>query len=114
MKRTTTTRTLAGAAVVGTLILTGGSLAYASGTGEDTTEERDTAITGSALDEASAAALAHTGEGTVTGTEVDDEESHYEVEVTLDNGSEVDVQLDEGFGVVGAETEGSDPQSDEQ
>jgi hypothetical protein len=36
----------------------------------------------------------------VTGTEVGDEESYYEVEVTLDDGRQVDVQLDESFAVV--------------
>jgi uncharacterized membrane protein YkoI len=66
---------------------------------------RRSAITGADLDAASAAALAHTGEGRVTETEVGDEESYYEVEVTLDDGSEVDVQLDEAFNVVGSETE---------
>ena len=29
-----------------------------------------------------------------------DEESYYEVEVTLDDGTQIDVQLDEGFAVV--------------
>ena len=58
-----------------------------------------------------------TGGGKVTGTEVDDEESYYEVEVTRDDGSQVDVQLDRGFSVVshgadsdGAEDEGSGEQ----
>lgn len=46
----------------------------------------------------------------MTGTEVGDEESYYEVEVTLDNGSEVDVQLDESFAVVGSEgDDGAEP-----
>ena len=45
----------------------------------------------------------HTGEGRVTETEVGDEESYYEVEVTLDDGSQVDVQLDRSFNVVGSE-----------
>ena len=49
---------------------------------------------GEELDRASAAALEHTGEGRVTETEKGDEESLYEVEVTLDDGSQVDVQLD--------------------
>jgi uncharacterized membrane protein YkoI len=62
-------------------------------------------ITGPALEQASAAALAHTGEGTVTDTEVGDEESYYEVEVMLDDGSQVDVQLDEQFNVVGSEAD---------
>ena len=53
------------------------------------------------------AALEHTGEGEVTETEKGDEESLYEVEVRLDDGSQVDVQLDENFEVVSA-----DPDSD--
>ena len=48
----------------------------------------------------------------MTETEVGDEEScYYEVEVTLDDGSQVDVQLDEGFNVVGDEAHG--PNEDE-
>ena len=64
-------------------------------------EEPDIPITGSALDQASEAALGVLGEGLVTETEVGDEESYYEVEVTLNNGREVDVQLDENFNFVG-------------
>ena len=71
--------------------------------GDDDAQDRP--IPASELDRAENAALAHTGEGTVTATEVDDEESKYEVEVTLDNGSQVDVQLDEDFRVVGTEGE---------
>jgi len=62
-------------------------------------------IKGSALDQASEAALDETGEGTVTETETGDEESYFEVEVTLDNGDEVDVQLNRDFDVVSSETE---------
>ena len=62
--------------------------------------EHDTPITGEALQKASAAALAQTGGGHVTGTEQGDEDSYYEVEVTLADGSQVDVQLDEQFTVV--------------
>jgi hypothetical protein len=65
----------------------------------------DTPITGPALARASAAALAATGGGRVTGTEVNDEESKYEVEVTLDDGRQVDVQLDDSFHVVGSKTD---------
>lgn len=68
-------------------------------------DDNEAPITGSALDRAKAAALDHVGEGRVTDTEVGDEESYYEVEVTLDDGSEVDVQLDEDFKVVGEEAE---------
>jgi hypothetical protein len=41
----------------------------------------------------------------VTDTEVGDEESYYEVEVTRDDGSQVDVQLDRDFNVVADEDE---------
>ena len=71
--------------------------------------DSETPITGPALEQASAAALAHTGGGTVTDTEVGDEESYYEVEVTLPDGSQIDVQLDKSFNVVGSEAdEGGD------
>jgi uncharacterized membrane protein YkoI len=63
------------------------------------------AITGDALQKASAAALASTGGGRVTETEVNDEESYYQVEVTRDDGSQVDVQLDRNFTVVGSKTD---------
>jgi uncharacterized membrane protein YkoI len=78
----------------------GGAYAWAGGGDDDATE---TPITGTDLQKASAAALAHTGGGRVTGTEVGDEESYYEVEVTLDGGGQVDVQLDKSFDVVGSE-----------
>ncbi len=72
------------------------AVAAASTKGDDT----ELPITGSALTRASEAALDHTGQGRVTDTEVGDEDSYYEVEVTLDDGREVDVQLDEAFTVV--------------
>ena len=84
----------------------GGGVAIA-GSGEDDAEGPDTPITGAALEQASAAALEHLGGGTVTETEVGDEESYYEVEVSID-GREVDVQLDEEFNVVGTEDEAED------
>ncbi len=65
----------------------------------------DQPITGPALETASDAALDHTGGGVVTETEVGDEDSYYEVEVTLDDGSQVDVQLVEDFNVVGQEAD---------
>ena len=65
-----------------------------------------TPITGDALAKASEAALEFTGGGTVTGTELGDEESLYEVEVTLADGGQTDVQLDQNFVVVGSKTDG--------
>jgi uncharacterized membrane protein YkoI len=94
-----------GAALVAVAALAGGGVAWATAGDDDATEKP---ITGAALERAKAAALAETGEGRVTGTEVGDEESYYEVEVTLDDGSQVDVQLDESFDVVGSENDGSD------
>lgn len=63
-------------------------------------DDAGTPITGTDLQHASAAALAHTGQGRVSGTEVGDEDSYYEIEVTLDDGSQIDVQLDKAFVVV--------------
>jgi hypothetical protein len=80
----------------------GAGVAAANG-GDDSEEP----ITGNELDRAVEAALEHVGGGEVTGTEVGDEESYYEVEVTLADGSQVDVQLDESFAVVGTEDDGS-------
>ena len=89
----------AGVLVVGGI---GGGVAIAS-SDDDGTQH---AITGTALDKASAAALAETGGGKVTETEVGDEESYYQVEVTLPDGSKVDVQLDRAFHVVGSKHDG--------
>ena len=90
------------ASVVAGLVVVGGAGAALAGNDDDAT---DRPIDGPALEQAKDAALAETGGGTVTETEVGDEESLYEVEVTLDNGDRVDVQLDEDFAVVGQKTE---------
>ena len=100
---------IAGAAVAA-LAAGGAAIAGATGGGDD--DATDTPIKGSALERASQAALDHTGGGTVTETEVGDEESLYEVEVTLDDGSQVDVQLDRSFKVIGDEADGADDESE--
>jgi hypothetical protein len=97
-RRTTIVIGAAAAAVVAGAVA--GGVAAAGPGGDD---GADVPITGDALSRASVAALAETGSGRVTGTEVGDEESYYEVEVTRDDGSQVDVQLDENFAVVGSE-----------
>ncbi len=97
---------IAAAAVA--VIAAGGTAAIATQQFED-----DQPITGEALQRASDAALEHLGEGEVTDTEVGDEESLYEVEVTLEDGSEVDVQLDEDFAVVGEEAEDANEEDEE-
>jgi uncharacterized membrane protein YkoI len=83
------------------LALIGAGAAVASNDDDAT----DRSIQGTELQRATDAALAQTGQGKVTGTEVDDEESYYEVEVTLDDGSQVDVQLDRAFQVVSADAD---------
>ena len=97
------------------LLVGGGALVAAAAVGTGVAvaaggDDNEAPITGADLDRASAAALEHTGGGRVTETEVGDEESYFEVEVTLDDGSQVDVQLDESFQVVSSsadeETEG--------
>nr|MDQ3643371.1 PepSY domain-containing protein [Actinomycetota bacterium] len=89
------TKILIGAAALAGAAAAGTGIAVAAG-GDDS----EPSISGPALERASAAALRHTDGGGVTDTEVGGEDSHYEVEVTLADGNEVDVQLDEGFGVV--------------
>ena len=83
--------------------LAAAGVAVAGATGDD--DATETPIQGSALERASAAALAHTGDGRVTATEVEDEEGAYEVEVTRDGGGQVDVHLNRDFEVLGAEAE---------
>jgi uncharacterized membrane protein YkoI len=72
----------------------------------------ETPITGTALTRASDAALDHTGGGRVTDTEAGDEDGAYEVEVTLPDGSQVDVHLDAGFDVLGDEAEGNESEDE--
>ena len=61
----------------------------------------DGPLTGETLERASNAALAEVGAGTVTSAErSDDGGSTYELQVRLDNGDEVDVELNDSFDVV--------------
>ena len=101
-------RTIAAVAALAALAV--GGAAIAGATGGDDDGENEQPITGAALDRAEGAALQETGGGSVTETEVGDEESYYEVEVTLDDGSQVDVQLDRDFAVVGSS---ADDESDD-
>jgi uncharacterized membrane protein YkoI len=95
----------AGAAV---LALGAGGVAVAAGGGDDAAEGPDVPIGVAKLEQAKAAALEATGGGTVTETEQGDEESYYEVEVTRDDGSQVDVQLDRDLDLVGQSTDSED------
>lgn len=81
--------------------------AVAGGVDDDAS---DRPIEGESLQKATEAALEETGGGTVTETEADNDESPYEVEVMLEGGNQVEVELDENFQVLGSE---SDDDSDE-
>jgi hypothetical protein len=100
-------------AVVGVLAIAVAAVGLTAGDTIAGVADSDEPITGSALAQASAAALAHTGEGRVTDTEVGDEESYYEVEVTLDDGSQVDVQLDENFSAVSEDKDDESADTDD-
>jgi hypothetical protein len=83
------------AAVVSVLGSLSAGIAIAAGGGGEKP------LTGSALAKASAAALEHTGGGTVTETEAGDDGAAYGVEIRLDDGRQVEVNLDENFNVIG-------------
>jgi hypothetical protein len=102
------TKWIAAGAVVLSAAGAGAGIAVAGG-GDDS----EPSITGDALKEASAAALRHTGGGRVTETEAGDKESYYEVEVTLKDGRQVDVQLDKRFNVVGSSADEDGPGDDD-
>jgi uncharacterized membrane protein YkoI len=88
-----------------------GGVAIAGASGDDNEAERP--ILGQDLQRASAAALAATGGGKVTETEVGDEEGAYEVEVTRADGSQVDVHLDERFNVLNSVSDDADAGEDD-
>jgi uncharacterized membrane protein YkoI len=70
-------------------------------------------LTGTDLAKATEAALAHTGGGVVTETETGDDGAAYGVEVRLDNGTQVEVNLDENFQVIGQEADDDGAGDDE-
>lgn len=76
----------------------GGSIAIANGTADD-----DTPLTVTDLDRATQAALEHTGGGTVIESELGDDGAAYGIEIRKDDGSVVEVNLDESFNVIGSE-----------
>ena len=89
-------KTIASAAGLGFVAAaTVGGVATATG-GDD-----EGSVSGPAADEATSSALQATGGGTANSVERDSENgATWEVEVTKDSGSTVDVRLDENFDVV--------------
>ena|SRR5262245_3410476 len=94
------TRWIVGGALAVTVVGGGAGVAIANGLGD-----ADEPLIGSALERASAAALEHTGGGTVIETEAGDDGAAYGVEVRLPDGRTVEVTLDERFNVVGQEAD---------
>jgi hypothetical protein len=92
------TRWIGGGALAVALI--GGGTGVAIATGGD-----DRPLTGSALDKATAAALQHTGGGTVIETEAGDDGAAYGVEIRLEDGRVVEIGLDASFQVIGQESD---------
>ena len=106
-------RTLLAAAAIAMLVLVGAGVAYATGSGGEGPSEQQRA-SGAGIEKAKSVALDYTNGGRVSGTEVGDEECYYEVEVTRDDGGQVDVHLDCDFNVlsVPADHEGSPDDQD--
>jgi uncharacterized membrane protein YkoI len=97
------TRWLVGAGLAAAMA--GGLVAAAAAAGGDDDQE----LTGATRDRAVAAALAATGGGTVLETEAGDDGAAYGVEVRLDDGRQVEVNLDESFKVVNQEPDEDQP-----
>jgi len=95
-------KVLLAVAAAAVMLLVAG-VAYANGS--DSSEQ----ATGSDIEKAKSVALDHTNGGQVTGTEIGDEEGYYEVEVTRDDGSQVDVHLDRDFNVLSGPTDHGSP-----
>jgi uncharacterized membrane protein YkoI len=102
------TKWLAGAAVAVALIGGGTGAAIAATSGDD-----EEPLTGSTRDRAVDAALEETGGGTVIETEAGDDGAAYSVEIRLDDGRQVEVNLDQDFAVTGHEADDDGPNEDE-
>jgi Peptidase propeptide and YPEB domain len=87
-------KVLIGAAVA-LVLLVGAGVAYANGSSGDGPEQS----TGPGMERAKSVALEQVN-GRVSATEFQDEEGYYEVEVTREDGSQVDVHLDKNYNVL--------------
>jgi uncharacterized membrane protein YkoI len=99
-------RTLVIAAAVAMLVALGGAgIAYANA--GDSEEQ----VTGPDAEKAESAAIAAVGGGTVTGVERDDGNGTgaFEVEVTREDGSQLEVHLDGDYNVVGQQADEDGP-----
>ena len=96
---------------VALMLLVGAGVAYASGSyasgssGDSSSGDGSGHSTGPGMEQAKSVALEQVN-GCVTATEFQDEEGYYEVEVTKDDGSQVDVHLDKNYNVIDAQADG--------
>jgi uncharacterized membrane protein YkoI len=102
---------LIAAAALAIVLLVGAGVAYATGSsgGDDSSEQQVTG--GAGIEKARSVALDYTNGGQVSGTEIGDEEGYYEVEVTRDDGSQVDVHLDRDFNVLSTPADHEGPEN---
>jgi hypothetical protein len=95
------TKWIAGAALAGALIIGG----IGAGTAQEASTDDDQPLSGETYDKATAAALEETKGGTVTDTEMGDDGATYGVEVLLEDGRQVEVNLDQNYKVTGQEAD---------
>ncbi len=105
------TKWIAGGALASTLIIAGVGTSLA----QQAASESDQPLSGETYDKAVAAALEHTKGGTVTETETGDSGATYAVEVLLEDGRQVEVNLDQDYNVTGEEPDddGRDDREDD-
>ena len=99
---------LAAGVAAAVVLVVGGAGVVRAASGDDVPLE------GQDFDRATASALRHVGGGRVVETEVGDDGAAYEVEVRLDDGSQVAVELDESFRVIGSDPDDDGPSDGDQ
>jgi uncharacterized membrane protein YkoI len=97
------TKWIATGAVAAAALGLGSGIAVASDGDQD-----QPPVSANELAKASAVALDQTGGGKVTDSELGDEEGYYEIEVTKDDGTQVDVHLDKNLNVIDAKPDTPD------
>jgi hypothetical protein len=97
--------------VIGAVVVIVGAVSAGIGIAASGGDEQP--LTGSTLERATDAALAHTGGGTVVETETGDDGAAYSVEIRLADGSQVEVNLDDSFHVIGSEADDDGPGDEE-
>jgi hypothetical protein len=103
------TKWMIGGAMAGALLLGGIGSVAAQQAGTDD----DRPLTGEQYDRATAAALEHTRGGKVTDTETGDDGAAYGVEVLMDDGRQVEVNLDDRYRVTNSEPDDDTNEADD-